>query len=380
LAVNLATVPYFRYLKKETLMKSLHSLILFLLMYVLHACADGVVLDIDSIPELSKKYALPDARNLAVVNKQLLVRTSKSLQLLDIGNPDTIKVKASLAAESDTWAKIGDATFALVKNGGRLKVISVTAEGSLQALYESATVFSSGYIDAAAADNRLAVAAESEGVYLYDITDPSNPLEVQHFEVNGASNTSSVALQGGKLFVGSYTDPSQNVGLVSIVELIEGQEPTLLSQTTVTYSAAASKPREGLFSLQIFPEKEKLLLTLKNSLSFYSLANPAAPSLVKSIDLKDNATHVLYNDFVSIAYHADLEGEMALEGTTAKLHFLLKTKGRSYDGAFENNKFFVADGANGLVIVDFQKLIDLAKSIGGKIGGGKDEDGKKPKD
>jgi hypothetical protein len=251
---------------------------------------------------------------------------SGGIVTVDISNPASPTVCGTLATSGDVERSVVEGQYAYFANGSSLLVVDVSDPCSLHIEGTCALPGTKHYFVAVAGkyafvndwssgggvcivditdpanpaylitiDNHKAtrhivvdgqylyVGCGDNGIYVYDIRDPLNALEIGHFETTGA--VIATALHGEELFI---SDRPGNFRVVDVADL------TMPPRLCGMINLGSNSSRVTLAGDVAY------VLSSNNVISSVSISNPCSPALLDSIPVGS-----------SLGYHLDVEGDRA---------------------------------------------------------------------
>lgn len=268
-------------------------------------------------PELTwaivNEAAIPSSsrvNDIALSNGLLLrARESAGLQWLDVSDPNhPTQVGTTLAGETvGQVAAHGDLVFARV--GAGVSIIDAS-NAALPVVLSTFTGTSLSYGDGLAASGARAVALRFTGhVVAYDLSDPTNPVELGSLFISGGFGDAEV--RGSLAFV-TYSESGLHV-----IDLDDPSGPVEIG--ALPYSLANSRVEVRAFG-------DHLMVAHGLRLSIVDVASPASPVEVGSLVLPSMPTDIeIVGDlaFITANFHAAMTSVMVVDVSEPTLPVLL---------------------------------------------------------
>lgn len=232
-------------------------------------------LSIPNSANLLSTYKTSDyTYDVAVTGSMAIIATGGGIRLVDLSIPDKPQVFGPFSSSRYQGAKSIDANEKnafITSNYGSIETYDITAHDTAFSISTFSTIVGKAL---KIQDNFLYAADRDNGLYIVDITDPSNPKWLGHTSVGGTSYDLAVS--------GSYAYVATGSNGVQVINISDPNSPQVVSSFPVSD-----------ISLGIDIEGNRAFVGVQDlGLQIFDVSNPLSPTLISTTPIDGLASKV----------------------------------------------------------------------------------------
>jgi hypothetical protein len=301
--------------------------------------------------------------NLALDGEGLVFAAdpSRGVYVFDTSDSINVTLRGMIPFKADDITFMTKTYVAMVTSG-KLAIADVNDPANPEIIYTSpANLIAPGPFAGLSYHNGiLAVANAWAGVHFFDVTNPYAPVLTSTYVDKNCIGLFDVALTDMYAFIsGMHT-----TGLTEVIAVnyTNGAPFKLGSYSSLT-TKENSLETPGHFSQTSLYFNESVWFI--DQMTIKAKNGPGEEEVEANYLLRNQPIDLAVGENLTLGLTGDVEGFYYYADLDKTIHFILTTKGKARAATFANDIVYVADGANGLMIVDVKKIQDLLKTESG---------------
>ena len=334
------------------------------LMVLLSSCSDKIIqlpaeALVGAITTL-QPAGMNEITNVAINGEGLVVAADpkKGVYIFDATDSANIILRGTIPFNADDITFMTKTYVAMVTSG-KLAIADVADPANPQIIYISPTnlIAASPFAGLSYNNGILAVANGWAGVHFFDVTNPYAPVLTYTYVDNNCIGLFDVTLNDTYAFIsGLHTTELTEVIAVNYTS---GAPFKLGSYSSLTLTGHPLQ-NPGHFSQTSLYFNESVWFI--DGMQVKAKNGPGEAEVEASYTFLYQPIGISASENLTLGLTGDIEGFYYYAEMDKTIHFIVTTKGDARAAISTNDFIYVADGANGLMIVDMLKLQELLRN------------------